>query len=199
LDADGELRQRPLSLRINPYSAWLGKHSRFYVWQKHHFRILKANIRQNSKVLGPPRRKHAYSTEGLPRLERAWRLTEKLLVTFRDVVEQDGRRFLLVVIPTGDRMFPNLWETGLGRFEQVEPGEASRRIGLIADRAGIETIFLEETYEKFIAGRRSEVEQAWVHFNGDGHINERGSDIAAQTIVNRMVTTGLDNWCSGSD
>lgn len=199
LDADGELQERPLSLRINPYSAWIGRHSRFYAWQKHQFRILKANLRKNSKVLGPPRRKYAYSTEGLPKLERAWRLTEKLLVTFRDVVEQDGRRFLLVVIPTGDRMFPDLWESGLGRFEHVDPGEASRRLREIANRAGIETIFLEEPYEKHIAGRSSEVEQAWVHFNGDGHINERGSDIAASAILNRMVATDLDTWCPGSD
>ncbi|MDH3628213.1 MAG: SGNH/GDSL hydrolase family protein [Acidobacteriota bacterium] len=186
LDSEGRLRQRALSARINPYSAWLGRNSRFYVWQKHSFRILKANLRKKSRVLGPPRRQYAYSTEGRKDVERAWRLTEALLTTFRDQVESDGRRFLLVVIPTGDRMFADIWEAGLGRLEHVERGEASRRLREIVDRGAIDTVFLEEPYERHIAGRESDDEAAWVHFNSDGHINERGSEIAAEAIRDRL-------------
>ena len=196
LDEDGELRERPISARINPFSAWLGRHSRFYVWQKHSFRKLKANLRQNTGVLGPPRRQYAYSTEGRPEVERAWLLTERLLATFRDAVERDGRRFLVVVIPTGDRLFPELWAAGLGRAAQVNPAESTRRLLEIVQRGGIETIFLDDPFAQYIAGRSSKDEDAWVHFNANGHINERGSEIAAASIRDRMAATGLEGWCA---
>ena len=197
LGADGELRQRPISVRINPYSAWLGRNSRLYIWQKHSLRKLKANLRRTSKLLGPPRGHYAYSTEGRPVVERAWRLTEKLIATFRDVVEQDGRRFLLVVIPTGDQLFPDVWEDGLGRLEHVDPEEATRRLQEIVERGEIETIFLEQPFAEHIAGRLSDEEDAWVHFNSNGHINERGSDIAARAIRERVSAAGLET-CGGS-
>jgi hypothetical protein len=196
LGDDGELRERPVSARINPFSTWLGRHSRFYAWQKHAFRKLKHNLREGTTVLGPPRSRYAFSTEGRPEVERAWLLTEQLILKFRDVVERDGRRFLLVTIPTGDRLFPDLWSDKLGRFEQMDPGEPTRRLQAIVERGGVETIFLDEPFAHHIAGRPSDAEDAWVHYNAAGHINERGSEIAARAVRDRMSTTGLESWCS---
>jgi hypothetical protein len=196
LDEGGELRKLPVSVRINPFSSWLGRHSRFYVWQKHGFRKLKGNLRQSTTILGPPRSRYGYSTEGRPEVERAWLLTERLILRFRDVVERDGARFLLVTIPRGDRLFPDLWAATLGRFEHMNPAEPTRRLRGIVKRGRVEAIFLDEPFERHISGRLSDAEDAWLHYNGNGHINERGSEIAARAVHDRMSATGLESWCS---
>lgn len=120
----------------------------------------------------------------------AWALTEALLRQFRDLVEQQGSRFGIIVIPDRRAVHPSDWDTTVSLFPFVrdaDPFAPGDRIEVFLGKEGIP--FLNLTYT--LRGWASSHAGERLYYVGDGHFNANGHQVAAQRIVFWLREAGL--------
>jgi len=192
LDAQGALHQRPFSAPAAEGAGlgpWLDRHSRFYVWQKTAMREIRGHARS---WLGRADPGHwIFSRAEPPDVADAWRLTARLLETFRAEVEARGARFAVVLIPSAEQVYDDLW-TDLVR----QAGDAGRdfdrdypqqRLGALCAKAGIPLVTMTSAFRARATERSSTVREQWLFHQGRWHLNAEGHRIAAETVGSGLL------------
>lgn len=201
LDENGELYQKPFSESRATLSAWLNRHSRFYLWQKLQSTKLREHVRAAADMVAPGQL--IYCRDESDDVRHAWRITDKTLQAFRDEVEGAGRRFAVVIIPSCEQVYDDFFkyvsevsDALTPNFEQTWPDE---RLGRICAEAGIDLLSMYDDFRKATPSHSHKVREEWVFHNGIGHFNERGNRIAARTVhrflmqSERFVAAGGDD------
>jgi hypothetical protein len=122
------------------------------------------------------------------RWERAWRLTEALIASTRDLAAKQGAGFLLVTVPYAIQVHPSAearasFQRTLGAPDLLYP---DRRLAQFAARHGIDALALAPAMQHL-------ADETGVFFHGFpgtgmglGHWNELGHTVAAQLIAQRL-------------
>jgi hypothetical protein len=185
LDADGRLVEIPPPAGKRRASAWLNAHSRFYVWWKQANDILRAEGRETGALI--------FRTDPDADAERAWEVNLALIEAFHEAVVSRGARFLLVLYPSADQVYDELWlklEAAM-RSEgmEIDRGLPERRIGEFCARRGIEILSLVEPFREAAAGRSladSPPGEA-LYFPLGGHYTPAANLLAARLIHARLA------------
>lgn len=192
---DGRLVERPMSEEQNHLTTWLNRYSRFYVWQKQRVRRATQNVRDAGRFLGPSGGLLTYWTEPREDLAGAWALLERALVELSSAVQDDGHHFVLLVIPDGMRLHPELWASRTAGFENLDPSLPSRRLARMTTDHGIPTFSLEPAFLGAIDGRPASDESGWLYYGATGHLNVRGNDLAAERVLGFLRDSGALEDC----
>jgi hypothetical protein len=186
LDEGGALRQRPFSAAADGegLGGWLDRHSRFYMWQKTALREVRGRARS---WLGRAESAHwIFSRTEPPAVAEAWRLTGKLLSAFRTEVEARGSRFAVVMIPSAEQIYDDLWQD-----VRRQAGEAGKdfdrnypqeRLGTLCRDAGIPLVTMTAELRAFATASSSKVPEQWLFHQGRWHLNAEGHRIAADVL-----------------
>jgi len=125
--------------------------------------------------------------------QQAWRVTEKVLTLFKNTVETDGARFLVVVPPSFYDVDPE-WRARFIKSEGKIPAEMNvamfdERLQAIAQRNNISMEFLKPY---FIAYRNAH-NLKWPYFSlpCDPHYSAIGHEVAAEAILQRLENVHL--------
>lgn len=198
LDDHGELRQRPFSaprVEGEGLAGWLDRHSRFYVWQKTAMRELRGRARS---WLGRAEAAHwIFARTEPPEVAEAWRLTGKLLEAFRAEVEARGSRFAVLLIPSAEQVYDDLWQDLLrqagtaGRdFHRDHPQE---RLGELCEKAGIPLITMTAAFRAYATAASSTLPEQWLFHRGRWHLNAEGHRLAAEIVGSDPFTLRLQS------
>jgi hypothetical protein len=120
----------------------------------------------------------------------AWALTEALIVQFRNLVEDKGATFGVVVIPDRRAIHDSDWDTTVSIFpfmrgyDLYAPGD---RIEAFLEAQGIPVLNLTYTLRGWASSNAGER----LYYIGDGHFNKNGHSVAAQRIVLWLREVGL--------
>jgi lysophospholipase L1-like esterase len=179
-DARGKPQPLPFSAARAEHSSWLNHHSRFYVWQKSMF----AQMRGRWGRLDRSRLTYVGEPDG--ELAHAWELTAALLALFRDEVRADGARFLVAALPGAELVYDEVWKDFAARsrerdrFDRESP---QRRIEEICRAAGIDLATMTAAFRAAAARASSAVAPELLYFDGIGHFNARGNELAAEAVA----------------
>jgi hypothetical protein len=125
--------------------------------------------------------------------ERAWRVTEELLLAFAARARELGARFLVLVVPATRQAEINsftycsdLWTERFGggaRLAQLDMDLPDRRLAALGRRTGIEVRLLLEPL-------RAAARAGTASYMSDGHLNGRGGALAGAVVA---------DWIAGGD
>lgn len=183
LDPQDRLTLESKGPGASPVADWLDQHSRFYVWQKTAFAALRSQSRDLRRALDPGHR--IFETSADPNLEHAWRLTEHLLVAFRDAVEADGAAFVLAVVPSADLVVDEFWGELLERANGVPVDRElpERRLREIAERHGIRIVAMAGPFRDAMVREPGQE----LFLNRRHHLNEAGHALVARLLEDAVV------------
>lgn len=120
----------------------------------------------------------------------AWALTEALLVQVRDLVEQQGSKFGVVVVPDRRAIHTSDWDTTVSLFPFMrgyDPFAPGDRVEAFLEAQNIPNLNLTYTLRGWASSNPGER----VYYIGDGHFNANGHEVAAQRIVFWLREVGL--------
>jgi hypothetical protein len=189
LDDDGTPRRASAPAAPGRLSRWLNLHSRFYVWQKKAFRILRSSGHSLSRSLSPVWR--VFEPPGRPELAEAWELLAGLLRQFRGDVEADGGRLAVVVVPTPHQIHDDLWAELVAEAREAGRGldrnQPQRLLEQIAGGAGIPLLDLTPVFREANAGRPS-TSPTSPYLQGRYHLSEDGHRLAAEAVFHLLTS-----------
>lgn len=188
LDDDGKPRRVSAPAAPGALSRWLNLHSRFYVWQKRAFRILRGSGHSFSRSLSPVWR--VFEPPDRPELAEAWELLAGLLRQFRADVEADGSPLVLIVVPSPHLVHDDLWAELVAEARKAGRGldrnQPQRFLKQIASGAGVPLLDLTPVFREAAAGRPSDG-PASPYLLGRYHLSEEGNRLAAEAAF-QLVT-----------
>lgn len=204
-DAAGELVQVPYPSPRVAFNELLNEYSRFYVWQK---KLVNESSKRQLKTVvasfaddgegvkifhGAEIRKSEwiYSTEDVGDVALTWDVTEGVLRTFAEEVEEDGARFGFVLMPSSlqffDEEFAYVQELADERGVAFDSLNPNRRLGALCDELGVPFIDLLPSMREVTPSRSRAAEEEWILFNGAGHLNERGHELFAEGVFEGLA------------
>jgi hypothetical protein len=190
LDEQGALVALPFSRARAEQSRWLSEHSRFYVWQK----LMLSRIRGRWGRVD--RSRLVYIADPDDDLAHAWQLTEALLGGFAHEVERDGARFVVAALPPAELVYDDVWEElrrrsgpERDRFRRDYP---EQRISDMCRAASIPFIGMTDAFRAAAPHASSTADGEVLYFEGIGHFNERGNQIAAQTVTAALTALATE-------
>jgi hypothetical protein len=159
------------------------------VWQK-------AAVKKLRHDLGPRSGYRIFDSQPDEMLEGAWQLNAALLGAFRDAVEADGARLVLVLCPAGGQIYDDMWELVLERAgaqgASYDRDYPRARLRGIADSGAISVLDLTP---RLRAGRGAERaaavsdDERLYLAGGEGHLSRKGNhDVALE--IERFLTEG---------
>lgn len=123
-----------------------------------------------------------------PEWQSAWTITEKVLTLFKQTVESDGSRFLVLVPPSFHDIDPD-WRERFSKSEGKIPPEMnvatySERLEDIAHRNNISMSFLKSYFIDY----RNAHNLKWPYFSlsCDPHYSAMGHEVMAEAILDRL-------------
>lgn len=182
-DARGELRLASLGPRASPVNDWLDQHSRFYVWQKVAVAAVRSRWRAARSSLDVGYR--IFETREDERLAHAWRITERLLATYRDEVEAHGSHFVVAVLPCAQQVYDDVWEELVSRSGGIplDREKPERRLSSIGERHGIRVVSLTPAFRRAARHARGHGGSADLFLNHRHHFSEAGHAVAAEVLL----------------
>lgn len=187
--ADGTLKQLPLSEHRASLSAWLNRHSRFYVWQKHATSVLIGKSKESLGIL--PRGKLSFCARESPEVARAWEVTSRIIETLHREVTADGSQFAMVLLPSADQIYDETWQEDLqlaGELrEDMDPNYVERKLREICTSAGAPLLTMTEEFRDAAPHRSVAHEEELLHYGGIGHFNDAGNRLAAEAMHRFLV------------
>ncbi|MBI2823675.1 MAG: hypothetical protein HYX69_03165 [Planctomycetia bacterium] len=198
LDDGGELARLPTSAGRARLTAWLNQYSRFYVWQKYTTQRAINTVRRRATELaalggldlglGGASGQGIFLTEPSGDVAHAWRITEKLIETMHREVRADGAEFLLAVLPGGLQVCDDSWQeviaTAAGTMDQHYP---DRRLTELCGRLGAPIVVMTDRFRDAAPHHSIEQEDEWLHYEGLGHFNDRGNELAAEALRDALA------------
>lgn len=189
---EGQLEPLPLSKTSAKAAEWLGEHCHLYGWQRERTNAVIKQLRAELRLFDL--RDRIYLNPPPEEIDYAWRLFEAIVAKFRTDVEADGRRFLLVAIPSGDEIYREAFrdveraarENGItADLEQELP---ARRLREICERQEVPHLLLQDAFRDATPSRSLKVKAELLHFRGKGHLNPAGHALAARETALRVLS-----------
>ena len=191
VDESGELVQQPFSAKRAAVSQFLNRYSRFYVWQKHAFRVARVRVNEVVQQINPGQ--WIYCTEPPEDVSHAWDITAAILREFKEKVEADGRMFAVVMIPGAEQVHRDYYEAVAERageagvaFDQDFP---ERKVAELCREADIAFISPVSDYRAAAPTGLQSAEDEWLFQLGSGHTNAEGNLLTAKR-VHAFLTQG---------
>jgi hypothetical protein len=182
---DGSLVRLPFSVGRAKRSAWVNRYSRFYVWQKQ----AVARIAESSRVADGATFVYA-SDPAPPAIDRAWKLTERLVAELARDVQADGARFVVVEVPAAPQVYDDRWAEVVGRAGvaklTVEREMPTIRLQRICDGLGLPFLRLLDGFRRFAPHASSDLLDERAYFGGRSHFNPAGNEVAAKTLYEQL-------------
>lgn len=131
---------------------------------------------------------HIYLSKPPGVWEEAWRLTEALIAAIRDESTRQGAQFLLVTLTNPGQVPPDPAAMRRHAEKLGEPDlfHPERRMRALADREGIDAVFLAERFARFAAEKKVHLHGFRNTQLGGGHWNEQGHELAAEIISQHL-------------
>jgi len=128
---------------------------------------------------------HVYLSNPPAEWQRAWRVTEALIVAIKQETERQRARFVLVSLSNPGQVPPRLasmrdYAARLGEPDLFHP---ERRIETFARRERINLVLLARTFAEHAIRNRTYLHGFPNTVMGSGHWNERGHGLAAEQIA----------------
>ena len=181
LSEAGTLTQEPFSIRRATLSRWLSEHSRLYVWQKHKMRVLRDRLRVAAEIIPPGFQ--IFNAAPPAVFEESWATTAKLIETLAEEVRATGAEFLLVSIPAHEQVMDDHWrklvDTVGPDARTFDPANPERRLDAVCGSRGIAFLPLVDAIRAGCAKQE-------LHFVSEGHWNEAGNRLAAESIFDHL-------------
>lgn len=210
LDENGELRRLPYSVADHPVKRWLRHHSKAYLFLRDRLKRLevvrralmaarlmqtetidedrsRARDRDDSRNLLDAR----YEVPPPPPLERAWTITEALILEVRRTAEARGADFGVAIIPNREEVlgeFPGDPERSVG----LDFDLAQRRMAEICERHDLRCLRLREPL------REKDVPLDELYFPIDGHWTAHGHRVVAEASVDWLAPWACPAGSPGS-
>lgn len=124
--------------------------------------------------------------------ENAWTITEKLIVQLRDLVEAQGSRFAILIIPDRRAVHTSDWEALVARYPDLladaDPRLPPDRVEQIATAHGILALNLTGTMRSWTVTHSADQR---LYYIGDGHFNAAGHQLTAETLAEWLLANAL--------
>jgi len=183
LDDGGKPRLVSAPAAPGMLTRWLNLHSRFYVWQKRAFRILRGSGHSLSRSLSPVWR--VFEPPDRPELAEAWELLAGLLRQFQADVEADRSRFAMVLVPSAHQVHEDLWTELVAEAREagrdLDRNQPQRLLEQIAGGAGIPLLDLTPVFREAAAGQPPDGPTS-PYLLGRYHLSEEGNRLAAEAL-----------------
>jgi hypothetical protein len=184
LDERGGLRQRPFTPPGSRLGEWLDRHSRLYAWQKAAVRDIKGRLRSSTHHAEPAH--WIFARREPPDVADAWRLTGRLIQTFREEVTARGARFAVVLIPSAEQVYDDLWTDLLrqagpdgAHFDRKHPEE---RLAALCRDAGAPLVTMLPAFRAQAPHADSKLTSEWLFHRGRWHLNDAGQRLATEAV-----------------
>ncbi|MFN9718453.1 MAG: SGNH/GDSL hydrolase family protein, partial [Planctomycetota bacterium] len=191
LTESGKLERMALSNDRIRLSNVLNDVSRFYSWQKQKTKSLKLLWQHKAAVNSG--RSLVYAENEPPAYTRAWELTSALLDTFREECEADRCRLMVFAIPSSHQVYRDHFEELEKEIcdADLDPLHPDRRLADACQEHDIPFLSLTENFQQHGWNSSYRDETRHLFFNGTGHLNERGSRLAAEQMSEWLSKTRL--------
>ncbi|MFT5111028.1 MAG: lysophospholipase L1-like esterase [Parasphingorhabdus sp.] len=152
----------------------IGTYSSFYRFVKRKSDRLKRKYSYYSERRAVMHRYNVFQDSPSPEWQRAWQLTEALIVKLKADVESSGAKFLLMTIPDSIQVYPEDWRQAMQNHvaandNKKNPDAPLQRVRNMANRHQLQHLDLhpklQSQYEK--SAQRLYFDRA--HFNKAGH------------------------------
>lgn len=157
-------------------------------------RVAMAALQQKAENAGVDNLEYTiYGPPTDPVMQKAWRVSEALLLATRDEVRAHGAQFRVVVLPTRPQVIPDQAErqTLLQKIGVTDFTYADQRISGFGARAGIAVIDLAPALAAYATANNIYLNGFNRSNIGTGHWNETGHRVAAEAIAAQLCgTTG---------
>jgi len=187
IDAAGKLERLPYVVRDNAIKQWLRHHSRAFLFlrsgvkraQALHLAMMKAGLMQEMAVKddspAPTLRGFQYKRNPPPPIERAWRITEELIVETKRVAGSADAEFVVVVVPTKEEILDTVTPAEVG--DDMDLQVPVQRLEAICEARDLKCLSLANA---FASRGTSRIEDSF--FKGGGHWTAVGHETAARSI-----------------
>jgi len=124
-----------------------------------------------------------------PEWERAWRITERIILEMAKEVDRQNARFLVVTLSEGDQVHPDprLRERRCETLGVPDLFYPEQRIGEWAKRSGIEVYCLAPPMLEYVDSTGTFL-HGFERNLGFGHWNEAGHTLAAELMADYLQT-----------
>jgi hypothetical protein len=202
VDDEGRLEPLPFSPGRARLTSWLNRYSRFYVWQKSATQLAINAVRTGALAMAAKVGHDVAPLEsgGLgifctapgDTLNHAWLITDKLVERMSHEVHDDGAEFYLAVLPAGWQVCDDIWtrtieNAGGAPMSIAYPDEKLSEIGT---RAQAEVVLMTDMFRAAAPHHAIDYEDELLHYDGLGHFNDRGNDVAAAAIYQAIAGRG---------
>lgn len=189
VNEQGKLEQLPFSGERAAVSQFLNRYSRFYVWQKHAFRMATAQARTMVRQIVPGQ--WVYCRKENEDVAHAWKISGAVAQELNRTVTADGAKFAVVMIPSSEQIIPAFLDdvaqlTGelADKFDADYPDE---RLSGLCRQAGIPIVSVKDAFRAAAPSASASVQDEWLFQNGRGHCNERGNQILAEEVLHFLT------------
>jgi len=137
-----------------------------------------------------------YRPQYTPAWSEAWMLTESLLLATRTLVEANGAKFAVVIVPAAWEVYPEHWESILTsvpamREASLDLDKPSRELASFLAANGIPHVALLRDFRERAAGLPPLYVRADAHWTADGH--RLATDLLSRPIVTLLTETSPAN------
>ena len=156
-------------------------------------RMASSEVRSRAAALGVDDLEYEiYSPPARPDMQRAWYVTEQLLVAIRDEVKSHGAEFRIVTLATRPQVIPDsrkrkdlLRRIGVHDFSYADSriDELGRREGIPVTNLAPSLADYAQTHQAYLNGFN---QKNW----GTGHWNAEGHRLAAEVIARDLCANG---------
>lgn len=123
--------------------------------------------------------------------QEAWNLTKALILETKKTSEENGAKFLLVILTWREQVHPNYWEETLDtypelRYKDLDLEKPTTIVKDFCSENNITCLELLPYFREYAnkTGNR-------LHYHYDGHWNSNGHELAAELIYNKIIEDKL--------
>lgn len=170
-------------------------------WGKVHTAM--ANLQEKAERIGVGNLEYSiYAPPTDPVMQKAWRVTEALLIALRDEVQFHGAQFRVVVLPTRPQVIPEpeVQQALLQKIGVHDFSYAGKRIREFGAHGAIEVIDLAPALAAYVSANHVFLNGFNRSNIGTGHWNETGHRVAGEAIAAQLCrienSPQTDTWAA---